>query len=312
MPRDDPGPRPSTNVRAGPRIAVIGLGEVGTLFAAALKGAGADLVVAGLRPSERAVKAAESLGVPLQADAIAAAAGADIVMLAVIGDALLEGTRSLALGLDKEVLFVDLTAASPIDVVRAAALVPAGRFVDVAINGAVSIYGARTPLLAAGPCAGELAEALNPLGFNVDARPDWAVGDASKLKLVRSVFTKGLELVLLEALLAAEAMNIRPALQEALRDYDTSTIRQHADMYLRTHLPMAERRLSEMRKVLTLLKHEGAPTSVAEAAIARYVRTLDLAGDGMPAVGDAEAAFDWLFQAENRHRRNAASSEARA
>lgn len=281
-----------------PSFAIIGLGEVGSIFAAALKSAGATVSISALRPSERAVRAAEHLGLPLCESPVEAAGGAEVVLLAVVGDALREAAQVLSPALANGGLFVDLTAASPGDVERAAALMPQGRYVDVAINGAVSIYGARTPLLAAGSGAADLAELLNPFGFNVEARPEWAVGDASKLKLVRSVFTKGLELVILESLLAAEKMNIRAALEEALGDYDRSTIRQHTDMYLRTHFPMAGRRLAEMEKVLSLLEEEGAPTTVAKATIARYARTLRLAEKVQGTAGDAEASFRALFAAE--------------
>jgi 3-hydroxyisobutyrate dehydrogenase len=294
--------------RGSLRVTVIGLGEVGSTFAAALKGAGAEVVVATLRPSARANRAAEKLDLPLAADALVGVVGAHVVLLAVVGDALLEAAQLVGPALDRATLFVDLTASSPGDVISAAGFVSAGSYIDVAINGAVSVYGAGTPLLAAGPRAADLADLLNPLGFNVQPRPDWTVGDASKLKLVRSVFAKGLELVLLEALLAAEAMNIRPALQEALRDYDAGTLKQHTDMYLRTHIPMAGRRLAEMQKVLALLDEEGAPTSVAKATIARYARTLRLMDGDAQASGDAETDFDWLYNAEIRDAESATPS----
>ena len=288
----------SRTKEALPRVAVIGLGEVGSSFSAALKESGVDVFIASLRQSERARSAADRLGLPLQSSCEAALANADIVLLAIVGDALLQAVRRLAPALREDALFVDLTAASPVDIANAAAILPPDQYIDVAINGAVSLRGQKTPLLAAGRRATELAGALNPLGFNIEAKPEWEVGDASKLKLVRSIFTKGLEVVLLEALIAAEAMNIRPALQEALRDYDASTIKQHIDMYLRTHVPMAERRLSEMKKVLALMTAERLPTSIARAAVTRYAQTVRLIDANPPSEGGAEATFAWLFEAE--------------
>lgn len=282
------------------RIAVIGLGEVGSVFAAALQKAGADVIATGLRRSERATRAAGSLGLKMDLTPEVAVAKADIILLAVVGDVLLNAVAALAPMVKSNALFVDLTTACPSEVVSAASQFPEGNYIDAAICGAVSIHGSATPLLAAGPRAAELQAALGPMGLNIQARPDWKVGDASKLKLVRSVFTKGLELILIEALLSAEIMEIRPALQESLLDYDQRSIREHADMYLRTHLSMAERRLEEMRKVKALLEHEGAPTTVASATINRYCRTLDLMDGSSPSTGRPEDDFDWLFSAETK------------
>jgi hypothetical protein len=144
------------------------------------------------RASERSAAAAASLGLSLEANARAAVADAEVVLLAVTSESLLDVVRALAPHLKPEALLADLTASSA-DATRAAAAAVAGgsdSFVDVAVMGAVSLHGIRTPLLAAGPAAPRFAGIMNALGFNVEPWPGSTVGDASDLKLLRSVFTK--------------------------------------------------------------------------------------------------------------------------
>jgi 3-hydroxyisobutyrate dehydrogenase-like beta-hydroxyacid dehydrogenase len=72
-------------------------------------------------------------------------------------------------------------------------------FVDVAITGAVQLHGAKTPLLCTGEKAGEVAELFTRLGTPIQVvgrRP----GDAAALKLLRSIFTKGLKALSIECL----------------------------------------------------------------------------------------------------------------
>lgn len=284
---------------ARPVVALVGLGEVGGVFARALVDGGVALRIAS-RPSPRAERAAAGLGLPLAAPA-AAVSGADLVLLTVTGESLVPVARQIAAALAPGALVADLTSASPTEVETAAAALPAGAgYVDVAIMGAVSLHGARTPLLASGGAAPAFAELMNPLGFNVSARAGSAIGDASRLKLLRSIFAKGLDAVVAEAMLAAEALGLRADLVAQLADFDRSPLRDHIAMYLRTHPAHAARRLVEMEQAEQELVALGLPSLTTRAAIARYRRTADLARDHAPppVPGDADRAIAWLLDAE--------------
>ncbi|OAS18919.1 NAD(P)-binding domain-containing protein [Methylobacterium platani] len=279
------------------KVAVVGLGEVGTVFAQALRRGGVA-VEATSRASPRAARAAAELGLPLVPLA-QAVAGADIVLLTVTGESMPAVTAALLPHLAPGTLVADCTAAAPLQVREAAERVGPG-FVDVAIMGAVSLHGAGTPLLAAGPEAGRLADALNPLGFRIEARPAARVGDASALKLLRSVFTKGLDAVVVEAMLGAERLGLRADLVGLLADYDRAPLANHIAMYLRTHPTHAGRRLVEMEEAAGQLDALGVPSLTTRAAIARYRRTVALAGTAPLPDGalDADAGIAWLARAE--------------
>lgn len=286
-----------------PSIAVIGLGEVGTAFAEALRTREVDLKVAS-RPSVRAFEAAKRLGVDLDTDVARAASTADIVLLTTTGDALHEVVGRIAPVLRKDAILADLTAGAAAQAVAAADMLGAGRsrFVDVAIMGAVSLYGVRTPLLASGDLATEFATRMNALGFAVSARERSAVGDASSLKLLRSLFAKGLDALVVESMLAAEALGLRHDLVDLLSDFDARPLRDHVDMYLRTHPQHAARRLAEMELSEAQLESLRLPSLTTRATIERYRRTVKLTVEGsLPSTAmDASGAIAWLLASELR------------
>jgi 3-hydroxyisobutyrate dehydrogenase-like beta-hydroxyacid dehydrogenase len=190
-----------------PSIALVGLGEVGTSFADALLDRGIELKVAS-RESSRSTASAKKIGIELDHDIARAAGTADIVLLTMTGDGLREVVAKIAPVLREHAILANLTAANPPHVIAAGDMLGANRpqFVDVAIMGAVSLHGIRTPLLASGEMATDFAAVMNPLGFSVSAREGSAVGDASSLKLLRSLFAKGLDALVVESMLAAEAL----------------------------------------------------------------------------------------------------------
>jgi 3-hydroxyisobutyrate dehydrogenase-like beta-hydroxyacid dehydrogenase len=103
-------------------------------------------------------------------------------------------------------VYADLNTASPElkrEVARLVASVGV-RFADVALLGPVPARGLGTPALASGTGARAFADTFSPLGMPVDVISERA-GDAAALKLLRSVFMKGLAASAIESLRAAEA-----------------------------------------------------------------------------------------------------------
>lgn len=287
-------------MNATPSIALVGLGEVGTSFAGALLDRGVELKVAS-RASPRAAASAKKLGIDIDEDVARAASAADVVLLTITGDGLRDVVARIAPVLGERAILADLTAADPPQVIAAADMLGANRarFVDVAIMGAVSLHGIRTPLLASGEMATDFAETMNALGFAVSAREGSAVGDASSLKLLRSLFAKGLDALVVESMLAAEALGLRQELIELLGDFDQRPLRDHIDMYLRTHPPHAGRRLVEMELAEAQLTSLGLKSLTTRATIDRYRHTTDLLRqeNAMPPA-DASAAVQWLLATE--------------
>lgn len=282
-------------------IAIIGLGEVGETFAAALKKqAGIRLMTAG-SGSARSAAAARRLGVT-PVSAADAVAGADLVLICAVASSLEQIIGEIGNALKPDALVADLTSATRAQVQATYGGETAGRArcVDVAIMGAVSMQGSATPLIAAGAAAEELARLMTRHGFTIRALPGSRVGDASAVKLMRSVFAKGLEALMIESALAAEALGVRDEFLRQLDNSDSMPMREHLAMYLRTHPRHAARRGVEMEAAEEQLLSTGLPSLTTRAAIERYRRTIRLieAGAGLPAGDDAASALEWLLKAE--------------
>src|SRR5690606_13348455 len=176
------------------RIALLGLGEAGSLIAADLVAAGAEVVGYDPRPVEAPA------GVSLASSEAQAAGGADVVLSVNWASAALGAAQAAAEALGPGQVFAELNTGSPsLKRTVAEVISPTGaKFVDVALMSNVPGKGVRTPMLAAGPGAGEFARVLGAYGATVEVL-DGAPGDAARRKLLRSVFMKGFGSVVVEA-----------------------------------------------------------------------------------------------------------------
>ena len=77
-------------------------------------------------------------------------------------------------------------------------------YLDMAVMTPVHPRGHRSPVLIAGKTAQKLLPILLEMGFSANLESD-APGAATAIKMVRSLFVKGLEAITIETLLAAEA-----------------------------------------------------------------------------------------------------------
>jgi 3-hydroxyisobutyrate dehydrogenase-like beta-hydroxyacid dehydrogenase len=291
-------------------IGLIGFGAVGRSYASALLQAGVRLQVYNPAPRPETVAAATEMGIALHGELDASVNACDLLLNAAPGSQALPLAKAAAPFLKPGALFADLSSAAPDDVRAAAACFPAGAYVDVAILGAVSIHGHATPMLASGAGATTLQAMLNPLGLVIDTLPDGRPGDATTLKLLRSILTKGLDALVIECLLVAESLGLRNALLTSLADFDKSTFSELMAMYVRTHGPNAARRQVEMQAVEAMLKDVDVPLMMTSATTRRYAHSVDVFSGAQPPAGaaldqvDAET-ISWMLAAERQSRKKA-------
>jgi 3-hydroxyisobutyrate dehydrogenase-like beta-hydroxyacid dehydrogenase len=241
-----------------PQVAVLGLGEAGSRLAADLAAAGAK--VRGFDPVESA--AAELPGRVF--DATAAAAGADVVLSVNAGRAARPAASSVLSALRPDVLYADLNTAPPELKRELAALVAPARFADVALLGPVPARGLGTPALASGAGAHAFAELFGPLGMPVEVVSENA-GDAATLKLLRSVFMKGLAAAAIESLEAAETAGHADWLRDEIADVIGEPF---LDRLLEGSRRHALRRVDEMEAAQALLVELGIEPRIAAATAA--------------------------------------------
>jgi 3-hydroxyisobutyrate dehydrogenase-like beta-hydroxyacid dehydrogenase len=228
------------------QVAVLGLGEAGGRIAADLREAGCE--VRGWDPA-RPEESVES-------DA-SAVRGADVVLSVNAAAVAVDVARSVA-GALGGALYADLNTASPALKRKLAGIVPL--FADVALLGVVPATGIETPALASGAGAERFAELFRPLGMPVEV-----VENAAGLKLIRSVFMKGVAVAAIESLEAAAKVGAT----ERVRAEIAGVIGERLlDRFLEGSRTHAVRRTEEMRAAADYLEELGVPPRVAQAAAA--------------------------------------------
>jgi 3-hydroxyisobutyrate dehydrogenase-like beta-hydroxyacid dehydrogenase len=260
--RDLPHPRhpasPAGALTAA--IGILGFGEAGSLIAADLVAAGAD--VRGFDPRVPAPP-----GVAGRADDANATRDADLVLSLTGAHEAREALDNALPALRRGTVWAELNTTSP-GLKRELAEVGAGHgveVVDVALMAPVPGNGLRTPMVAAGPAAPRVAGVLAVFGATVEvvAGP---VGTAISRKLLRSVFYKGLAAAVLEALAGAEAAGcadwLRANLAAELVGFDERTL----DRLVTGSQRHARRRVEEMAAAAQQLRELGVEPRVAGAA----------------------------------------------
>lgn len=131
---------------------------------------------------------------------------ADWIFSAVTADQSLNAVETLLPHLRQGQMLIDINSVSPARKRECAALVEALGvvYLDMAVMAPVHPKKHATPVLLAGPQAEEVLPELLALGFSASV-VGAEVGAATAVKMVRSLFVKGLEAITVETLLAAEA-----------------------------------------------------------------------------------------------------------
>lgn len=186
------------------KIAIIGYGEVGQIFAEALLANGAGAVAVydklfGTPAAEARIAKAGELGVRVAASAEDAIRGADVIISAVTADQAKIVASGAAAHLQPGQIFFDVNSAAPDTKVESAAKVDAtgAHFVEGAVMSTVPGPGIKVPILGGGAKAEELAKTLNALGMNITPVSD-RPGRASATKLCRSIMIKGMEALIIQ------------------------------------------------------------------------------------------------------------------
>jgi 3-hydroxyisobutyrate dehydrogenase-like beta-hydroxyacid dehydrogenase len=261
-----------------PVIGFVGFGEAARCFCGHFAGQGvAELLVHCDGPTNRPPyapafrDAANAHGARLIDSLDALLAEAEVVFSAVVVATALPVGQAIAAGLRPGALVVDINATTPRAKrqVADAVLARGGRFVDANLMGAVSLYGAGVPLYCSGDGAEAFSDLFGPLGLTIEVAGP-APGAAAAVKMLRSVVTKGIEALVVEAMTAASLAGVRDqALAGICGPMDATSFSRFLDMCLRTDVLHAGRRAVEMEGVAEGLRELGLAPLMTEATAAR-------------------------------------------
>jgi 3-hydroxyisobutyrate dehydrogenase-like beta-hydroxyacid dehydrogenase len=284
-------------------IGVLGFGEAGSAFAVALAAAGARVYSYDRRfDDDREPAVGEHRPAHPEVEFCGLAellSAADIVLSTVTTDAALEAAAACLPGLGPGQVYCDLNSTSPrvkreLDMLLAAS---GASFVEGAILGAIGVSGARTRILLGGGGARSLSAELNALGLDTLAYSD-EIGKASAFKMLRSVFSKGLEALLVEFLMAGRRAGLEDHLwREVSELMDGEGFDNVARNWVCSHAVAHERRLHEMRQVGELLDELGLESIITEATTRFFERStrLELGAAFERRPEDMEATVDALL-----------------
>ncbi len=264
------------------RIGFVGFGEVASILAEPLVQRGArvlayDVLLERDGGSEILQKRVRAAGVAFRS-LRETVPDADYVVSTVTTQVARPVAQACAPLLKPGQVYVDLNSTAPsVKVELAEIIAPSGAdFVEGAILGAVGATGVKTHILVGGAKGPQVAETLCRLGLNVTHYSD-KIGQASTFKMLRSIFSKGLEALVLEFLIAGK----RAGLEQELWDEAVRTVSQHpfdrtCANWIETHAGAYERRYHEMVQVTETMRELGIEPVMTAGTLAFFKRSLAL------------------------------------
>jgi 3-hydroxyisobutyrate dehydrogenase-like beta-hydroxyacid dehydrogenase len=286
------------------RIGLIGYGEVGKIFAQALREGGATWVGAydillkdpAAAPAMRAH--AEHASVAALDSMSALLDRAEVVISAVTASQTLAVATEAAIAIRPGTWFLDVNSASPATKSAASRAVDGagGRYVESAMMTSVPPYGIRVPMLLGGPRASEATQFLGALGFSMEVASD-EIGVASAIKMCRSVFIKGLESIVIESYATARHYGVEDHVLASLAETFPTIDWEKQGAYLFSRVTKhGRRRAEEMREAAVTVREAGLAPHMASASAERQEMVAVLAA--RDAFSGLDATTDWRVYAD--------------
>jgi 3-hydroxyisobutyrate dehydrogenase len=244
---------------------VIGLGEAGATYAAALTAAGHT--VTGFDP----VAPTTPAGVARAVTSAEACEGADIVLVMTGAAAARSVAQECLPVLPAGSCYADFTSSSPAVMRELGHLPSKADFADVAILGPVAALGEKTPLMVSGPGAHSVADLLRPLGMEVEGA-EGEPGAAMAHKLLRSVLMKGLAAVVVEAVTAGKAAGLEEWIRGQIAKQLAGDGQAVIERLLTGTAKHALRRSKEMQDTANYLSELGVPAEMTAASAVAHAR----------------------------------------
>jgi 3-hydroxyisobutyrate dehydrogenase-like beta-hydroxyacid dehydrogenase len=276
-------------------IALVGYGEVGGIFGAALAKAGVARVSAfdilASDPAWLARARSRDTGVVVMASNEEAVADADIVISAVTAAQTQAAAAQIARAIRKDAFVLDVNSASPRTKKACADLVDraGGRYVESAVMSSVPPHGIRVPMLLGGAHAQALQPTLSELGFDAQVGSP-TLGVVSAVKLCRSVVIKGMEALFIESMLAARHYGVEDEVLASLAEtFPSLDWEKQASWFWKRVVQHGKRRAEEMREAAVTVNDAGVEPRMASAAadVQAWIAGLRAAGVFEGAVADA-------------------------
>ena len=252
-------------------VGFIGFGEAGFEIAKGLRSEGVrQMLLYDTALTDLLEKRAAETGAEVTRGLKALTEKSDLILSVVPPGVSVEVSRELLRHLREGQFYLDLTSSFPEDMKSVAAMVKTSRahFVDGAMMGALPVHGHKVLIYVSGNQAETVARRLNAIGMNVKV-VGREPGQASAVKLILSVATKGFGSILVEMLLASHYFDVDDPVLEALELFYTKGLQAYIDRNVGSSAIYAGRRIVEMEASAKLLKQIGVDPIMTDATVAR-------------------------------------------
>ena len=235
------------------KIGFIGFGEVGKAFSQEMKAKGAELYYYDV-VNKKHENWITFLSLP------ELIRGSDIILSTVSTHVAIEVAQESAKHLTSGKIYADMNSTSAGVKIKIAEIIEASTadFIEGAILSAVGEAGPKASILVSGKKGEEFSKLMNQLGLTNVKYFSAKVGEASQVKMIRSVFSKGIECLLLEMLISGRRAGVAEYLWKDIIDFMTKNpFDKVAENWIRTHATAFERRYHEMVQVVETLEEIG-------------------------------------------------------
>jgi len=264
------------------KIGFIGFGEVASIFSKEMSCKGAEIRIYDVLISQKG--GLETIKKRMLNDNIQISSLEEVItksdyILSTVPSQFAKSVAKNCVGyLRPKKVYIDLNSTSPFIKIEVSKIIQSAKadFVEGAILGAVGVTGSKTRILVTGEKGKEVAEVFNKLGMNVSYySPE--IGKASMFKMLRSIFSKGLEALILECLIAGKKAGIEKDLWDDITDFmSKKPFDQIAANWIQTHVVAHERRYYEISQVVETMKKIGVEPIVTSGTEDFFKRSLSL------------------------------------
>lgn len=261
-------------------LGFLGFGEAAFHFGSGLVEAGKKDVYAydrafspdfDAKAHETAMDRIQSSGVRAVASVAELVKVSDFVVMAVPATAAKAAAEELLASMSSGDHLVDVCSSSPDQKLELAGQCEAKGviYTDCPMLGPLPVYREKVPMAASGAGAKAWRDAMTPEGLVIELIEGEA-GKASRIKLARSIFTKGFEALLVETFQFARKNGVEDVVMRSVEDsMDRVTFRQSATRYMAGDLVHAARRAHELEDAVEIMKSTGLKPLLAEGALQR-------------------------------------------
>lgn len=241
----------------------LGLGQEGITGIVAYDAMAGDPVMGKLVKTR-----AEEAKVVLKETAGEIAAECDIIFAAVPSSYTLDVCEAVRDSLNSHKIYVDVSASTPAvkekiwDAIKETGVL----FVDAAMLGSLPKDRHQVPITASGNGAASFKEKMEPFGMKITTVGEKA-GAASAIKLIRSIYMKGIASLMIEMAQAADAYGVAEEVISSIsKSMDQIPFTSHLDRLVTGSAIHCHRRAAELKGSIDMLKECGLGSEMTAAA----------------------------------------------